>query len=161
MACTVPGREAGRGMKPILNNQKYYIYQSLESDIDMEKQQPKEYDDPLLNDSIKRLFVLEDKAMKIEDYMSIGSLRWKSNMEDALNQLTVMKDEITEVQQDFRVSVANFLETIEFFRNSATREDFDKVSKRIEDWNPEDYVSMEELHNMIKKRLLELKSSSL
>ncbi len=107
----------------------------------------------LIEDSEKRLEVLQEKVDKIEHNMNLQTLKWSTRIEEAAAKTGAMKKEITELQQNFKLTVNSFLLVVEFFKDSATREEFDKIKKAVEEWNPEEYISQTEFKNLVRKML--------
>ncbi|MBN1503237.1 hypothetical protein JW930_06880 [Candidatus Woesearchaeota archaeon] len=110
--------------------------------------------DKIVKDSFNRVNDIEMSADDIERFLDSREKEWLSGAEHVLEQIKLLKDELNEMRKDFMTSANYFLRQIEFFKSLGTRDDFEKLNKRVAMFSFEDKISKDEFKMIIQNILV-------
>ncbi|MBD3202936.1 hypothetical protein GF327_01470 [Candidatus Woesearchaeota archaeon] len=115
---------------------------------------PQEYN-YMLNESFQRLNELEDKFVSLEKKMNFSSDKWENKIDRFFAEISVIKKEIKELQDSFDKNIKCFLRLVNDFKSTATKEDLKRLENKIDEWDLEEFVSIEEFTRLCREHIQE------
>ncbi|MBN2422765.1 hypothetical protein JXB41_06050 [Candidatus Woesearchaeota archaeon] len=107
----------------------------------------------LIKDSYKRLINLENNFSNLEKSMDSAMLNWNNKTGFFSDEINLLKKEIENLNNEFKINFDLFLKIIDAFKNSANIDEFEKLKAKIDDWDPESFVSIDEFKRLVIKHI--------
>ena len=109
----------------------------------------------IIHESVERTQTLESKFKQLEKNMNSSKKEWQEQMNKFRIDLAILESEIDNVKINFKKKIKLFFGIVQKLKDTGNKEDFKKLNKKIDEWNPENLVNREEFESMVKEYILE------
>jgi hypothetical protein len=108
-----------------------------------------------VDDSWRRLLIIESKDKMTNGSIDIVTLRWRTSVDEFHRDASVLKDEIKDFKKEFRKNVDFFLLMVNRFKSSATSESFERLVRKVDEQGYEELIGRDEFRRMVIDKLRE------
>jgi hypothetical protein len=99
--------------------------------------------------SLQRIEELDDESKKLDRTLEIGLLKWSSDFSSAKREFRFMKAELGMIKERVSDIKTRFTSIVNELRTSATNEDMERLTKRIEGFDFETFISRDDFKKII------------
>jgi hypothetical protein len=102
--------------------------------------------------SLQRIEELDDETNKANRELEFGLLKFSSDFSSAKRDLRMMKTELGMIKEKITDIKQRFTSIVNELRTTATTEDMERLSKRVDNFDFETFVSREDFMELILKK---------
>ncbi|MFH0874706.1 MAG: hypothetical protein V1859_02125 [archaeon] len=110
----------------------------------------------LYNDSNMRLINLEAKSSLFEKDMENSDYNWKNQRDNFKEELLVIKSQLEDLKISFKESADSFLSMADTFKRASTKEQIQKVSRKLDEAGFEESITVEEFRRLIINNITQM-----
>jgi hypothetical protein len=99
--------------------------------------------------SLQRIEELDEDSVKADRNLELGLLKWSSDFSSAKRDLRFMKAELSMIKERVSEIKTRFTSIVNELRTAATNEDMERLTKRIDGFDFETFVSREDFKKII------------
>ncbi len=102
--------------------------------------------------SLERIEELNDDGTKIDRNIELNTMGFDSDMSNAKRELKFMKGELTKLKDKVMMIKKHFTSIVGDLRLSATGEDFDRLKRRVDDFDFQNFITREDFMKLISQK---------
>ncbi|AJF62110.1 hypothetical protein QT06_C0001G1295 [archaeon GW2011_AR15] len=91
----------------------------------------------------------DDKRLRVS--VEMESLEWHTSMSKVKRELLIMATQLKEMHKKMESMKTEFIETVMDFRTKTDKENFEKLKRKLERFNFEEYMTKEEFRKLLGK----------
>src|SRR3989338_5109050 len=91
----------------------------------------------------------DDKRLRVS--VEMESLEWHTSMSKVKRELLIMATQLKEMHKKMESMKTEFIETVMDFRTKKDKENFEKLKRKLERFNFEEYMTKEEFRKLLGK----------